>query len=165
MTNKKAISTQVFFIVLVLCVLTGISGCGKKGFPVAPDTSTPMAVNDLSTIAGEEAITLYWTIPERNTDGSKLTDLTGCKVLRSTAKSDNSDCPDCPKKFKRLADIELRGKPYKQAILKDGIMEYVDKDLTARSTYTYKVLSYNLDGIFSKDSNLVEIKWQMPAYH
>ena len=162
MTKKNTVSTQILFIALVFCVLTVISGCGKKGFPVAPDTSTPMAVNDLHAIIGEEAITLYWTIPESNTDGSKLTDLAGCKVLRSSATFDTSDCHDCPKKFKRLADIGLRGTPYKKITVKDGILEYVDKDLTDRSTYTYKVLSYNLDGISSKDSNLVEIKWQMP---
>ena len=165
MTKENTFSTQILFIALVFCVLTGISGCGKKGYPVAPDTSTPMAVNDLSTIVGEGMITLYWTIPERNTDGSKLTDLAGCKVLKSSATSDTSDCPDCPKRFKRLADIELRGIPYKKATVKDGILEYVDKDLTDRSTYTYKVLLYNLDGISSEDSNLVEIKWQMPSYH
>jgi len=158
MTKKNTISNQLLFIALVFCLLTGISGCGKKGFPVVPDTSIPVAVKDLNTMIGEGMITLYWTIPETNVDGSKLTDLAGFIIFRSKAAFDSSDCPDCPKKFKRLADIILRGKPYKEAKVKEGMMEYVDKDLTADTIYTYKVSSYNLDGIFSKDSNLVEIK-------
>jgi hypothetical protein len=164
MIKKNTVPIQFLLILLVFCFLTGISGCGKKGFPVAPDAFTPMAVNDLNTIIGEGMITLYWTIPERNTNGSKLTDLAGFTVFRSKATFDSSDCLDCPKKFKRLADIRLRGKLYKKAKVKESIMEYVDKDLTARTTHTYKVLSYNLDGMSSKDSNLVEVKWQLPAY-
>lgn len=143
-------------------MLIGVLGCGKKASPVAPESVFPMAIDDLTAAVTKGAVILRWTIPERNTDGSKLTDLKGFKVLRSDARSDSSECPGCPKRFREMADIDYTGRLRENGGIKKGVMEFVDTDLNSGTIYTYKVLIYNFYGVFGERSNSVEVSWDMP---
>jgi len=61
-----------------------------------------------------------------------------------------------------LADIEYRVSPPKEVNIVNKTMEFADKSLHHRTIYTYKVLSYNSDGVFSEDSNQAEISLDVP---
>ncbi|MFH1623675.1 MAG: hypothetical protein ABID54_00780 [Pseudomonadota bacterium] len=148
---------QFLFIPLVFSLLMGEFGCGKKAPPVAPESVAPKAISDLSATVRNGEVFLHWTTPDRNTDGSRLTGLAGFKIFRSKATLDTEPCPDCPKRFKEIADINWRRIRLKKVPLTNNTMKYVDSNLTYPAIYTYKVLSYSSDGIFSEDSNLVEV--------
>jgi hypothetical protein len=137
-------------------------GCGKKALPVAPKSVAPKAVNDLKATVIKGKVLLHWTIPDRNTDRSKITNLAGFKVFKSKAHFDSKPCPGCPKKFEELADIDYGESPPKNLNIVNKTMEFADKNLRYRTIYTYKVLSYNSDGVFSEDSNYAEISWDVP---
>jgi hypothetical protein len=160
-TKKPLVTIPILLFVLVFSMVIGGFGCGKKALPVAPKSLTPNAVSDLKATAIKGKVLLHWTIPEINTDKSILTNLSGFKVFRSKAPFDPKPCPDCPKRFEELADIEYRDSPPKNVSIVNKTMEFADKDLRYRTIYTYKVLSYNSDGVFSEDSNYAEISWDV----
>jgi hypothetical protein len=161
-TKKPVVPIQILLIASVFSLVIGGFGCGKKAPPVAPKSLAPKAVNDLKANIGEGKVLLHWTIPDTNTDRSKLTNLAGFKVFGSKAPFDPKPCSDCPKSFEELADIEHRDSPPKDVNIVNKTMEFADKNLRYRTSYTYKVLSYNSDGVFSEDSNHVEISWDVP---
>lgn len=161
MAKKSLVPIRILLISLVFPILIGASGCGKKRPPVAPESTTPTAITDLKAMVGEEAVMLCWTIPDRNTNGSKLADLRGFKIFRSEATFDSPGCPDCPKRFRELADIDYKGKLPENVSIRNNAVEFIDRELSNRTTYTYKVLSYNSGGVFSEDSNLVEVSWDI----
>ena len=162
MIKKSPAGIQTILITLIFSMVMGGFGCGKKASPVAPKSVDPKAVNDLKATVIKGKVLLHWTIPDTNTDRSKLTDLAGFKVFRSKAPFDPKPCSDCPKNFEELADIEYRGSPPKNVSIVNKTMEFADKGLRYRTIYTYKVLSYNSDGVFSEDSNHAEISWDVP---
>ena len=160
-TKKPLVPIQILLITLIFSLVIGGFGCGKKALPVAPKCLVPKAVNDLKATVIKGKVLLHWTIPDSNTDGSKLTDLAGFKVFRSKAPFDPKPCPGCPKSFEELADIEYRDSPPKSVSIVNKTMELADKNLRYRTIYTYKVLSYNSEGVFSEDSNYAEISWDV----
>jgi hypothetical protein len=162
MIKKSPATIQILLITLVFLSVIGGFGCGKKALPVAPKSIAPKAVSDLKATVIKGKVLLHWTIPDKNTDRSELTDLAGFKVFRSKASFDSKPCPDCPKRFEELADIEYRVSPPKEVNIVNKTMEFADKSLHHRTIYTYKVLSYNSDGVFSEDSNQAEISLDVP---
>ena len=147
MIKKSPAGIQTILITLIFSMVMGGFGCGKKASPVAPKSVDPKAVNDLKATVIKGKVLLHWTIPEIN--------------FRSKAPFDPKPCPDCPKRFEELADIEYRDSPPKNVSIVNKTMEFADKDLRYRTIYTYKVLSYNSDGVFSEDSNYAEISWDV----
>ncbi|KAF0117210.1 MAG: hypothetical protein FD151_2401 [bacterium] len=150
MIKKSSAGIQTILITLIFSLVIG------------PKSLAPKAVNDLKANIRERKVLLHWTIPDRNTDRSKLTNLAGFKVFRSKAPFEPKPCPNCPKSFEELADIEYRDSSPKNVSIVKKTMEFADKNLRYRTIYTYKVLSYNSDGIFSEDSNHAEISWDVP---
>ena len=162
MAKNSLIPIQILLITLIFSLVIGGFGCGKKALPVAPKCLVPKAVNDLKATVIKGKVLLHWTIPDTNTDTSKLTNLAGFKVFRSKAHFDSEPCPGCPKRFEEFADIDYSGSPPKNLNIVNKTMEFADKDLRYRTIYTYKVLSYNSDGVFSEDSNKAEISLDVP---
>ncbi|MFH2011404.1 MAG: hypothetical protein ABIJ37_01655 [Pseudomonadota bacterium] len=162
MIKKSNIIIHILLIsILFLSVMEGF-GCGKKAPPVVPKSPAPKAVNDLKATALEGKVLLHWTVPDKDTDGSQLTNLAGFKVFRSKASFDSKPCPDCPKTFEEFADIGYRDTYPNNAAMVNKTTQFSDKNLLYRTIYTYKVLSYNSDGVFSEDSNYAEISWDVP---
>ncbi|MEW6615401.1 MAG: hypothetical protein AB1401_08050 [Thermodesulfobacteriota bacterium] len=160
-TKKPLVPIPILLIALVFSMVIGGFGCGKKALPVAPKSFAPKAVNDLKATVIKGKVLLHWTIPDRNTDRSKLTNLAGFKVFRSKSPFDPKPCHGCPKRFEELADIEYRESPPKDVNIVNKTIEFADKNLRYRTIYTYKVLSYNSGGVFSEDSNHAEISWDL----
>ena len=132
-------------------------GCGKKGNPVAPESTIPAPVSDLRAWPREGAVFLGWSLPTRNTDGSKLEDLLGFKVFRQSHSLAPSPCPDCPLDFRVVAEIDIdypRG-----ARVEGGRVLWQDPSVKPQNEYTYFVLAYNLYKSPSSESNRAKIFW------
>jgi len=145
---------------IVFFILLFFPACGKKGPLRMPEMVVPQAVRDLKARAEGSAIILSFGIPVKNTDGSTLTDLRGFKILRSVRKL-SEGCESCPRKFIPLADIE-----YQRA---EGLLpargeqkEFRDSSVSPGMEYHYKVLSFNADDEFSKESNSAKAYWNLP---
>ena len=95
--------TTLLFISLMVAAL---AACGKKG-PVRPKLlPLPAAPAGLAVEQRGNHFLLSWEIPERNQDGSPLTDLQGFRVERMIFQS-GEDCPECREDFKLAAEIDL----------------------------------------------------------
>ena len=143
----------------MLCTIQSV-GCGKKDDPTAPRPVLPGEIGDLSAHPQGASITLTWSIPQTNTDGSSLADLEGFKIVRSVS-SFEKECKTCPKKFVLLYDIDY--KTYMMHKPEATTIEYEDRDLHFRTIYTYKVLSYNASKRHSPPSNTREVSWDVPS--
>ena len=132
-----------------------LSGCGRKAPPVAPRPAPPPAVNDLSRQMQEDTLKLTWTIPKYK--GKIHPDLEGFFVYRSRKPLSESECPNCPLKFKLVADIGKKAVK-SSAKLTEGRMTY-SETLVKSYRYIYKVVAYNDSGLRFGDSNLVDFKY------
>ena len=141
----------------ILCII-GLFACGKKGDPSPPTTLAPAKIKDLTARPQGRAITLSWSIPKKNTDGSQLLDLQGFKILRSEIDFEEG-CAECPKRFSILYDIDY--KTYMMNNPQATTIEYSDRTLQVKNIYTYRVISYNSDHQLSPKSNAQEIFWDV----
>ncbi|MBI3393168.1 MAG: fibronectin type III domain-containing protein, partial [Nitrospirae bacterium] len=70
--------------------------CGKKGPPIVPGSVVPEAVTDLEAAPHGKNVSLAWTKPRKNTDGTLAADISGFVVLRGevppSAKGDKCEC-------------------------------------------------------------------------
>jgi len=146
-------------LILKLSILAAfgfyLSGCGVKGPPVAPRPAPPPAVNDLSRQMQEDTLKLSWTIPKHK--GKIHPDLEGFFVYRSKKPLSESECPDCPLKFKLVDDIGKKAVK-NSAKLTKGRMTY-SETLVKGYRYIYKVVAYDYSGSRFGDSNLVTINY------
>ncbi|HUT84141.1 MAG TPA: hypothetical protein VMX95_05790 [Thermodesulfobacteriota bacterium] len=156
MKFREILLPIVFFILLSFF----FPACGKKGPLRMPEMVVPQAVRDLKARAEGNAIILSFGIPVKNTDGSPLTDLRGFKILRSVRKL-SEGCESCPRKFVPLTDIE-----YQRAAgllpVRGEKKEFRDSSVSPGMEYQYKVLSFNADDEFSKESNSAKAYWDLP---
>jgi hypothetical protein len=144
--NQKVVS--VILITAVLGISLLLSGCGKKGLPVAPRQVTLPAVNDLVPVIEGDMVILTWTVPEIKE--KKGPSITGFAVNKAMSPVQESDCKNCPVKYKAVAEITagLKGK--------SGKMEYTGK-LEKGFKYYFKVTAFSDDAAAeSRDSNIVE---------
>ncbi len=149
------ILSAILFIFLVL----PFTGCGKKGSPVAPEAHFPAPVTDLKAWPKEASVFLGWTIPNKNTDESKLEDLLGFRVFRESRPLKGS-CYDCPFQFQIVAEIDIdypRG-----ARVEGGRVLWQDMAIQPQHEYNYYVLAYSSYLVPSPRSNLVKVFWDEP---
>jgi predicted small lipoprotein YifL len=142
-------------VLLFFAAALFLASCGLKGPPLPPEAVAPERVGDLTVGRADGGVTLTWTMPSVNTDGTKLTDLVGFKVLRKDVPDKDVDCPPCTGKFEEIADFTL-SVPGK-AVISDRTVLFPDTSLSSSITYTYVVVSYNSAGTFSKTSNAVDV--------
>ena len=126
-----------------LCAIAALgfalSGCGGGGGPGATAATSQAATTGLATAAAPTAstgaITLDWTPPTENTDGTPLTDLTGYDIHYGTQSGD-----------------------YTQSIpvSNPGIATYVVDNL-APGTYYFSVAAVNSEGTESPTSSEVKL--------
>jgi fibronectin type 3 domain-containing protein len=151
---EKRISVLSFLIPLLILWV----GCGKKAPPVSLDRIVPKVVNDLDASVREGRVILRWSLPHENTDGSKLVDLQGFKVLRESFEGE--ECKGCPERLAPIAEVDLASR--EQYVIEADRLFWVDKGLRAGRTYRYRVLAFNRRGHFSQGSNRVEVLWEVP---
>jgi hypothetical protein len=111
----------------ILLILLLITACGRKGAPTLSSYEKPRAPALLMASQKEGAMSLSWSYPS---DREKT--LSGFLVLRSSGTG-----------FKKIAMVD------------SGVRSFIDIDVEEGSTYQYKVISRNFQGISSSDSNVV----------
>jgi hypothetical protein len=135
-------------------------GCGKKGNPVALESTMPAPVSDLREWSREGGVFLTWSSPTKNVDESRLEDLLGFKVFRQARPLTPSSCPDCPLKFEPVAEVDVeypRG-----AQVEEGRVLWQDITVKPQYEYTYLVRAYNSYKTPSPESNQVSLFWDEP---
>jgi fibronectin type 3 domain-containing protein len=128
-TLRAEIPLKLLLLSLLLSLLLLLSSCGKKGPPTLASYEKLPAPGPISAYHREGAITISWAFPK---DEEDMTD--GFIVLRA---SDGT--------FERLA------------FLQSDKRSYADSDFRTGEHYRYKVVSRNLRGILSDDSNVLAV--------
>ncbi|MFQ5841730.1 MAG: hypothetical protein ACE5I8_04765 [Thermodesulfobacteriota bacterium] len=155
--RSQASKRRIFLLSSLIPVFILGGGCGRKGPPVSLDRIVPKVVTDLEASVREGRVILQWSLPKENTDGSKLVDLQGFKVLRGSFEG--QECKRCPERLAPIAEVDLAsGKRY---VIGINRVFWVDKGLRAGRTYEYRVLAFNRRGHFSQGSNKVEVLWDV----
>jgi predicted small lipoprotein YifL len=139
-------------ILIIVAFSIFLSGCGKKAPPKPPRQEKPPVIDDLSYSLDGDNLKLTWTIPE--VKRKVKSGLGGFYVFRSKKSVSESDCKNCPKIFKRVADIslEVMGNSGKNSI------KYAET-LEKGYRYIYKVVIYTKNGVMGKDSNMVDFTY------
>jgi predicted small lipoprotein YifL len=132
-----------------------LSGCGRKAPPVPPRRIPPPTVKDLTWQMEENTLKLTWSIPKHA--GKRPRRLKGVRVYRSKEPLSEAACLDCPKQFKRVADIPIV-EWNDTAEKKEAVMTY-SESLEKGYRFIYKVAVYNRDGTTGSDSNTVALRY------
>lgn len=148
-TGSSGLSALVV-VIIGASAITMLS-CGKKGPPEPPTGSRPPSVQDLSYGISQNTIKLSWSVPQP--DPTALLPITGFLIYRSQQPVLEKACPSCPRLFKIIGDVPVRGPGAGQSgQLPITFTETIEPDYR----YTYKVHGYSADGIRSKSSNFIE---------
>ncbi len=156
-SQRSRIAKTLLWATLFFCLLTA---CGKKGPPLPPESNVPAPVSDLRAWPREGTVFLGWSIPTRNADGSKLVDLLGFKVFRLDRSLISQDCPECPRNFKGVAEVDI-DYPL-EARIEGGRVLWADPTVKPQTEYTYLVRGYNSYRFPSPESNRVIVFWNEP---
>lgn len=147
----RSIIVQILIIVAFSIFL---SGCGKKAPPKPPRQEKPPVVDDLSYSLDGDNLKLTWTIPE--VKRKVKSGLGGFYVFRSkkSVSVSDPDCKNCPKIFKRVADISLEhmGNSEKDSIKYAEVLEKGYRCI-------YRVVVYTTNGVMGEDSNVVDFTY------
>lgn len=148
---------QRYLLIALLTVLGLCAGCGNKG-PVRPQSQPlPAAPEQLILRQQGTQMLLSWLMPQRNQDGTELTDLAGFKVMRMEFDPDE-DCPDCRDTSILLRQVEL---DYLRDVQRmDGLFFLADPDLEEGRGYQYRIIPYNRwgqDGTPIKERQLLSV--------
>ncbi len=148
------------FIGLLFLLPFFLGGCGIKAPPVAPESTIPAPVSDLRAWVRDGKILLQWKVPDKNLDGSRLTDLVGFKVFRQARPLAGPPCDSCPLAFELAAEIDMDFP--KAAWVEKGVVFWQETSARPQNEYTYFVEVYNRYRSASPESNRVKIFWDDP---
>lgn len=128
------------YLLLTTLLLLGLAGCGHKG-PVRPRRQPlPAAPEHLLLRQQGTQMLISWTMPERNQDGTELTDLAGFKVMRMDYDP-AEDCPDCRDTSELLRQVDLQY--LRNVQRRDGRFFLADPGLEPGRGYQYRIIPYN----------------------
>jgi hypothetical protein len=144
-------------VLLLSALLILGGGCGVKGPPVSLDRIVPEAVKDLEASVREARVILRWSLPTENTDGTKLVDLVGFKVMRESFRGEK--CAGCPERLIPIAEVDLGARG--SYLVVGGRIIWMDTGLQPGKTYGYRVVSFNGRGHLGPESNRVEVLWDV----
>jgi hypothetical protein len=126
--EKKCGLFAFFFLLSAFCCI--FSACGKKGEPTLKSYEKPPPPSSLSAVHRESEILFTWSFPK-----GKESFIKGFHLLKSSGEE-----------FQEIAFLDK------------NIRSYADTVFSAGDEYRYKMISQNLKGIFSNESNVLVIK-------
>jgi hypothetical protein len=136
---------------MLLAVGLPLSGCGKKGNPLAPELVIPETIRNLTARHDKAGVTLTWSRPTQYVNGQALKDLTSFVIFR---KEIPPSCADCPVPYRQLTTVYVEDQ---EKFTKQKQYRFVDEQVQSKATYRYRVSSQLIDGSLSEPSNEVEI--------
>ncbi|OGW54131.1 MAG: hypothetical protein A2Y81_11580 [Nitrospirae bacterium RBG_13_43_8] len=153
--NKKLlVFRHVVFFVSYFFFLVILASCGKKGEPTLKSYEKPDPPSKLKAIHRESGIILSWDFPK-----NKEKTIRGCYLMKSMAPY----IPLIPSSSRGDGNRSKEGGGEVEKIfLKNTERSYSDKEFMIGSKYWYKIISQNLKGVLSIDSNIVAIEPKEP---
>jgi fibronectin type 3 domain-containing protein len=143
------------------CLVLGLAmGCGVKAPPVVPHSPVPQTISDLTASSRRGMTVLQWSIPKKDADGKKLTDLGGFYLWRQVIPVAEIGCATCPADFRPLVEIDYQAP--QNALRGTDRMTYWDYQVGQEGRYTYKVTAHTVHGVHSKHSNAAALHWLSP---
>lgn len=122
-------SIKLLSIILILLSFSFLTSCGKKGPPTLTSFEKPAAPTLLRAIHREDKIILQWNYPKDK--GAEISEFI---ILKSSGSG-----------FEKIS------------YLKNDRRSYTDPDFKEGHKYSYKIISRNFRGIFSNDSNIINL--------
>lgn len=139
----------------MILVLSG--GCGLKRKPRPPEQVVPASPVALKVEAEAQGVRVSCAVPERNSDGSALTDLEAIEFQRASLAE--PDCPSCPVSFSKVGEVPYSYSPGEP--MARGRVSLLDR-LERPGLYRYRALARNSQGQPSKPSGAVQLYWDVP---
>ncbi|MCW5210667.1 fibronectin type III domain-containing protein, partial [Desulfobulbus sp. N3] len=139
-------------------LLIGLTGCGYKNDPVAPQALVPAPINDLRYELTDKGAVLHWSYPTRTVGGEELTEIDSFMLYRAEVPT-ASYCDTCPIPFGSPIKVngglipEREGR--RAASYEIGLLRPAHK-------YFFKVRSRTGWLTPSVDSNQVNFTWETP---
>jgi len=90
--------------VMVVLILTGNMGCGKKGPPLPPLALVPPAPMALNYQLAADQVILQWKLVPEFQKKAGNSDM-GVEIYQATRKITKDMCRDCPLTFKKSAEL------------------------------------------------------------
>jgi hypothetical protein len=154
MTTRSKVGVGIALIA-VSCLL----GCGYKTSPRPASATIPGEIGLLQAYAYPDRILVKWDMPQINTDGSPLKDLSGFKVYRRSHNI-GEDCEDCDPVTALHANVDVQ-KP-SNAEIREGEVTYVDASIEPNKMYYYSVSAYSLKGRDGPRSHRLVVPFEAP---
>ena len=129
--RRRGIPAQILGALVISAILAGCGGSTQSGGSVS-DASTS---SSSSSVATADSVTLSWSAPTENTNGSALTNLTGYIIYYGTSAS----------AMTQTIDINTV-----------GMLTYVVDNLSAGSWY-FQIVAVNAAGVQSSPSATVSV--------
>ncbi|MDP2602767.1 MAG: hypothetical protein Q8S00_09270 [Deltaproteobacteria bacterium] len=149
--NREIRLIFIFYGLMLLAFGLHLSGCGKKGNPLAPELVIPETIRNLTVRQDKAGVALTWSRPERYVDGRALTDMTSFVIFR---KDISPSCADCPVAYRPLTTVDVEDQ---EKFIKQKQYRFVDEQVQPKAIYRYRISSQLKDGSLSEPSNEVEI--------
>lgn len=149
--SQKSKVKHVFFTTfcLLFAVYCLLPSCGRKGDPTLKSYEKPEPPSGLQAIHRESEIILSWEFPK-----DKEPTIKGFYLMKIIPS--HPPIPPLPRGDERglkggTGDFE------KLAFLEPDKRSYIDTNFEIDSEYAYKIISQNLKGVISNDSNIIHI--------
>ncbi|XCN74840.1 MAG: fibronectin type III domain-containing protein [Candidatus Electrothrix aestuarii] len=139
-------------------LLSGLSGCGYKNDPVAPQALVPVPIHDLRYELTEKGAVLHWSYPTRTVGGEDLTEIDSFMLYRAEVPI-ASYCDTCPIPFGNPIKVDGGQIPEREG---KRAASYDIGFLRPGHKYFFKVLSRTGWLTPSADSNQVSFSWETP---
>jgi predicted small lipoprotein YifL len=147
-------------IVIPILLVLLLSGCGRKGPLVPPEALLPAPVADLRVAQQGEGFRVSWSLPVKRGGVGAHRELAGFRLFKREVLPPDEDCEACADAYRLVKSVDL---DYLQDVRQSGDRLFVaDADVSAGTTYQYKVAVLNKDGTVSSDSNKARRKKVVP---
>jgi hypothetical protein len=162
-SGEFSIARYFLFPISYFLFLVIFASCGYKGEPTLKSYEKPDPPSNLTAIHRESEIVLSWAYPK-----NKEKTIRGFYLMKSMAPY-LPLIPPLPRGdgegSKGDTEWSKEGsREVERICLKNTERSYSDKEFMIGSKYWYKIISQNLKGVLSIDSNIVEIEPKEPPH-
>lgn len=147
---------------LLAALVAGMTGCGRKGAPVAPERRLPAPPSSLTASVDGASIVLRWVNPVARRDGSRLRDLATLGLHRREEADGVEPGPALVSRgrvvgFEQVASIRLDA-PGPAEVQGQSVTWTDTRDLGLGRRYTYVVTAMDATGRSSPPSTPVVVR-------
>ncbi|MGD9211091.1 MAG: hypothetical protein PVI90_09945 [Desulfobacteraceae bacterium] len=137
----------------LILLLLFICACGRKAPPILPQLSPLPQVIGFKSIVEDNLVEFSWRLGPKEAFSNQQ--IESFHLYQAILAADESDCVNCPKTFKPIAEIPLT--PFQK--LSDGSIQWryrmsFDKEYR----YFFKINISFSDGRLGPDSKVMELK-------